>query len=293
MIKLFKKQKSTNVSVVEQNQYPEIVQQIHKDFYTASDKLLQEANDIIKLAEEKNINKIERLKSLGINNCKEVVDSEEIINKSKRVEITSKLIKDYAYRYPMNKFITEEQVIAICNKYNLVMGDISRFKGFVPEKNLKEIENFKLHKVDENILITSIPGLVFQDAEIKKRSDYFHIYKKGTDAFSFQSDDGVNFYGGLRKNPFNLHEFNFNSSDLIEDRELFVRHFAIENASFKICAPLKDMDTRGLELKNGYKLTEIYIPDPVVLKPVKGGYLIVTAWGDEASDPIVVNQINN
>lgn len=28
----------------------------------------------------------------------------------------------------------------------------------------------------------------------------------------------------------------------------------------------------------GYKLKEKYIPDPVVLKPVKGGYLILTVW---------------
>jgi len=32
------------------------------------------------------------------------------------------------------------------------------------------------------------------------------------------------------------------------------------------------------------------LADPVVLQPVKGGYLIITAWGDEASDELVVNQ---
>ena len=33
--------------------------------------------------------------------------------------------------------------------------------------------------------------------------------------------------------------------------------------------------------------------DPVVLQRVVGGYLILSAWGPEASDPIVVNEINN
>ena len=37
----------------------------------------------------------------------------------------------------------------------------------------------------------------------------------------------------------------------------------------------------------------VNIPDPVVLQPVCGGYLIVCAWGDEASDEIVVNQQMN
>lgn len=50
------------------------------------------------------------------------------------------------------------------------------------------------------------------------------------------------------------------------------------------------MDIKGLELTEGYKLEKKFIPDPVVLQPVKGGYLILTAWGDEASDPLVVNQ---
>ena len=51
------------------------------------------------------------------------------------------------------------------------------------------------------------------------------------------------------------------------------------------------MDTTGMKLY-GHLLRK-HIPDPVVLQPVKGGYLIITAWGDEASDEIVVNQKMN
>ena len=40
-------------------------------------------------------------------------------------------------------------------------------------------------------------------------------------------------------------------------------------------------------------LRENEIPDPVVLQEVRGGYLIITAWGDEASDPLIVNKNNN
>lgn len=65
--------------------------------------------------------------------------------------------------------------------------------------------------------------------------------------------------------------------------------------SLQICAPVKDMDMTKISLEDEYKMKKVYkdIPDPVVLQPVKGGYLILTAWGDEASDPIVVNEINN
>ena len=51
-----------------------------------------------------------------------------------------------------------------------------------------------------------------------------------------------------------------------------------------------------MELKD-FKLSKIEIPDPVVLQPVMFNktkyYLIVTAWGDEASDELVVNQNHN
>ena len=48
----------------------------------------------------------------------------------------------------------------------------------------------------------------------------------------------------------------------------------------------KDHTLRGIHLVKHY-------PDPVVLQPVNEGYLIVCAWGDEASDELVVNSINN
>ena len=53
------------------------------------------------------------------------------------------------------------------------------------------------------------------------------------------------------------------------------------------------MDISDLQLEEGYKLVKKHIPDPVVLQPVKGGYLIITAWGDEASDPLVINPLMN
>ena len=59
----------------------------------------------------------------------------------------------------------------------------------------------------------------------------------------------------------------------------------------QICAPLKDMEVKSNQKVKGYKIMDI--PDPVVLQPVRGGYLIVCAWGDEASDEIVVNQQMN
>jgi hypothetical protein len=63
------------------------------------------------------------------------------------------------------------------------------------------------------------------------------------------------------------------------------------DGSFQICAPLKDMEIPKNKKLVGHKI--INIPDPVVLQPVRGGYLIVCAWGNESSDEMVVNQKMN
>jgi hypothetical protein len=57
----------------------------------------------------------------------------------------------------------------------------------------------------------------------------------------------------------------------------------------KIIAPESQIDTSRLK-KIGHQLIA---EDPIVLQPVKSGYLIVTAWGDEASDELIVNEKMN
>lgn len=59
-----------------------------------------------------------------------------------------------------------------------------------------------------------------------------------------------------------------------------------EKITLKICAPEAMFNKKNLNVVDGYML----VSDPIVLQPVKGGYLIVTAWGDEATDEIVVNE---
>ena len=72
-------------------------------------------------------------------------------------------------------------------------------------------------------------------------------------------------------------------------------HIIYYKNSLEICAPLSQFDITDLELQ-GKKLVkkQIKIKDPIVLCPVffknVKHYLIVTAWGKEASDFEVINQ---
>lgn len=56
-----------------------------------------------------------------------------------------------------------------------------------------------------------------------------------------------------------------------------------------IMAPENKIDMQGYTLMGRVVVKD----DPIVLQPVRFGYLIVSSWGLEASDPAVTNAINN
>lgn len=239
--------------------YPKEVLQIHHEFNMAAEVLAIEAKKKIDKANECNISKIESLKDLGFKQAKEVEDTKDILEDCKLSQEQLSLLAIYQFRYPNNKFITEGQVKTICHKYNLVCATVNRYKGFVPQKNIEDIKKFKLKSEDIVEVEATFGGTYYNKKDMEKyhaSSDFLSSHRQFRNAKTKESLS-------------------------IDEAENF--------GSLKICAPIKDMDIKGLELIDGYKLQAIHIPDPVVLQPVAGGYLILTAWGDEASDPLVVN----
>jgi hypothetical protein len=278
--------------------YPAEVLEIHKAFNNAGEQILREAEQ--KRSERKPINtfKINLLKKLGFNQVSEVTEHDKVVSD---IEMSDKLvdkIHQYKVKYPNHKFITPKQVTEICKKWNLVEATIDKYKGFVPEKNLMEISRFNDKYIPKDALILN--NIITTDYEVRNVGDWYHIYKKGylrkkgdSDQYFLQSEDGVRFYGHIRHKHLDL----FGPLiDLIktdetvvhfrDDRD-FILNIMKKESPYKICAPIKDMDTKGMRLF-GTKL--VNYPDPVVLFPVEMGYIIVTAWGDEASDENVVNQ---
>lgn len=53
-----------------------------------------------------------------------------------------------------------------------------------------------------------------------------------------------------------------------------------------IAAPEKDFDKNKADIR-GFRAVKKTPPDPIVLFTVNHGFLVVTAWGDEASDPMI------
>jgi hypothetical protein len=230
----------------------QIIADIHNDFDSASERLLQGAKEIV-IADN---NKGDRLKRIGFSNAKPVKEVEELREAQHKNQELAERVAYFSQWYPHNKFITEEAVQGICEKYGLVFASAEYYKGDVPEKNLLEMEHFVLRKED-----------MIQDVF----SDFAGYFRR-------RLMMGVDWsIGGMPP------RFVSDESPSEDD------HFS--KPPFKICAPEKDFDTSNLT-KKGYKL-ELNIPDPIVLQPVRGGCLIVTKWGLEASDEMVVNNKAN
>ena len=258
------------MNIFKKQNYPKVVEEIHNEFFQASKNLLIEARNILEKSKTKVISKGLRLLSLGFKKTSQSSEAEKV-----KVSLTlSKKDKEYVFyyrkNYPFSKFITEAQVKRICFKYNLVCGNVTLFKGFVPERNLIEIENFKGVKDKDSV--------IFEITENQNNTVYPPGLLLGLSKDDFKEPNYIEFmHGSKYYDPFN------GEYDKV----------GLADTSLKICAPIKDMDTKGMKITKGFKLIKISPPDPIVLQPVKGGYLIITAWGDEASDPDVINPINN
>jgi len=194
-----------------------IVAVMHNDFYESSERLLQASKKIIAAKNEKISKEAGQLSKRGFINLPMVKATKEQLKKQQLAEKTAKCVEHYSTFYPNNKFISINVIENICKKYNLIFGEVSLFKGYIPEKNRKEIIKFKVKKKD---LVSQPP-------------------------------------------------------------------------QYSIAAPEKDMEISSLYEKKGWRIFKKTPPDPVVFCKVRGGYLIITAWGDEASDEEVVNQKMN
>lgn len=263
MFKLFptKQKQTTN----------EIIEEIHETFYTEVDRLLEGTKVMKSLETSKQglIDKCDRLKALGFTNTKEVKEAELEINRIRLLETENdkkqslnKAIQYFSFKYPNYKFITEESVKKICAKYNLIYGAIDKYIGTVPDENLAHMENFKIQEEDECYF------------EEYRSLEWSGIKSFGYKVISLKS------YKDNKSRRTNIHTYSLSS----------------DRMPLEICAPIKDFDVEGMKVEN-FKLSEIEIPDPIVLKPVyfEGckHYLIVTAWGIEANDETVVNQKMN
>jgi hypothetical protein len=255
--------------------YPITIQKIHKDFLTAGDKLLADSKRILEISFT---DKAKRLKQAGFKGVTDVKELAIIEGKQSEARKQAELIEYYAQNYPLNKFVTQKTVMDICSKYKLVFGEISDFTGFVPEKNLSQIENFKV-SYNDKISLIRVDSVTFWTSDKARliTQQIKSFLKRNNGIVAIDERDSDRFYIGR---DYYVEKAIAKAMGVSSITTKGISYKSVQ--SFLICASAKEMKKWSIK----YLFAK---PDPVVLQPVKGGYLIVTAWGDEASDPEVIN----
>lgn len=179
----------------------------------------------------------------------------------------SNVIHDYARKYHgQYKFILKPQLERVCEKYNLFVRATNMFLGDIPEKNVKDMMGFSVYVDDLPI-------------DRWNHREWFSQYKhliKGNEAAHITS---------MRPEPKipiqNLREMRLGN---------LIQIAAIES----LFDPIAFKDSRARILNRSELAAKHQVDlDPIVLCETKHGYIIITAWGDEANDELVVNQNHN
>lgn len=320
------------------NYSPEVME-VHNEFMTAGDNLLKKAEEILKTEVKINPAKIARLAQFGFKSSKDATVKEDDKKEKTHQRNLVDAINYYRVKFPNYKFIPSETVKSICEKYGLVSGEAHQYKGFVPEKNLTEIEMFfEVHPdmrysyfkpTNDRGLFASIwtSDIQIEKEEYDEIMASIHEPKKHIQSFAKGldmeiSERAVQWYQPNRStlgiDPYDdNYGFQMQSSSQVGRTSLMDAYMQIylqyptfslfgsnsgdkektatkKETTLRICAPISEMNTSGYELKDGYKL----VYDPIVSIEVTHkngikGEIILTAWGDEASDELVINQNNN
>jgi hypothetical protein len=284
----------------------ELIAEMHNEFDTAPERLLEEALNIMNEAEghkvtteEEILDKARRLYKLGFTNTEIVSKMQEIKERNKTQEDIiaaemerAKRIKYYNSTYPKCKFLTIDELNRICKKYGLVYAQVRHYTKTVPTENLEEIEandpelSFGdkprvLHQIHWGLKSSSdtYPTNKVTTKEVKGWENpimYEHDYEK-----SFTSWDVKSILDGMYT-PEKTISLDANQChvDVVDKSGLFIaapkNHFNSKELSFD--------GSHGLFSLKRKKLIKT---DPVVFKFVKDGVLVITKWGLVGDDPLL------
>jgi len=308
-----------------------IVKEIHSSFTTAEKELLDEAQRRLENAADKD--KKERaikLARLGFEQSKPVRQmSREHLEEA---ESLLNLKCRYDKIAPQYKFLTEKKLKSICEKYGLVVGKADRYIGDIPDQNQEDIINFKILdetylEVEDAgyrsaMFKTKDQGTVHpREMSTENLYDALIQLKQGIHRYRFvrtrsEIDDvKVSLIRAMitelalrqEKEMIDHVKESLERDTALSDYQIKNLMTPMKNSYFYVAADIDSFDTRGgvlegnvlkeensdEELAESIKDTLFRHYDPIVLAQVQGGYLIVTAWGDEAPDPNVVQPRRN
>jgi len=122
------------------------IEQVHNEFDTATERILEQANKILANQTEQDVSELQSLSNLGF---RQPTEQYRAYKQSKEQSEYAKYYEKYDY-----KFITETELKRICRKYGLVIGLPEDFIGDIPAENRKDIINMKVAEEDKSYLMS-------------------------------------------------------------------------------------------------------------------------------------------
>lgn len=131
--------------------------EIYSELFTESKILYEYSNTMNSLYTDKesSIKMAERLDKLGFTNTqthsevKAEIKRLDLLNKENEIKkILFEAINYFSSKYPNYTFITEDIVLNICKKYNLVCNKVNEYIGLVPIDQIESMEKFKIDEDD-------------------------------------------------------------------------------------------------------------------------------------------------
>lgn len=268
----------------------ELIEKIHYEVDNAHQLLLEHAVEVIKANKVEDIDYVEKMKELGFTKSQAVVEAEKKSEQLVESARMANLITYYRDHYPLLKFLTEEKLDEICDKYNLVHGPVHRYKKNVPKKNLNDIVNAQaLAKKDECLGYFTIKSMKFMGVVPKEAREWILSHRFEEHSMGLSS-------------RMLAEQCPFLGSDWAKWRDVY-ESAEVEDVDLRglfIVAPKKHFDLKGAKEigKKGFfqsAVSHVSRPakDPIVYRYVKGGVQVLTKWGLEANDPELANPLDN
>jgi hypothetical protein len=266
----------------------QVIEEIHNEFDTAEDRLLSSADNLLKELNLKTTNeitnKVERLKAIGFTNTPTVKRQSEINQVMGTSQEQAELIRYYKQEYPFLKFLTEVELNKICKKYNLVYMPIENYIGEVPDKNIVDIENAKPRKDQDKP----------EDkkwCEIKKDNSFWLTGAGGSWCGIWGKEwyripkriNDKHFRSNWEVNEYLQEERGFKTRYLVSG----IKNFTQDRQGLFICAPKSQF------VGKDRSISLFEVKDPIVFRYCRGGIQVLSKWGLEASDELLINETLN
>lgn len=239
---------------------------------------------------------------------------EEGVDFQKAVETKSAEAKEldnyrqmYAFEYPGLKFIPAKTMTEVCQKHNLTIGGVNRYTGEVPEWALKQIARNKHHFTYHDEFD--------QDHYMKVVNDEYDRKRQEAKASGFTGTVQVSFGDLVRliqltpngkkgfRGPAMSWYASYKSGEMVYmgggtggNMETYIprENGNVKTSNLMIAAPAHQMRMHQNEVRTAQgTIAEVRTLDPIVCLEVKGGYIVLAAWGEEGQDPRVFNSANN